>query len=238
MIRKLLSPLAEECASLPLEPARRSYFERAVPIYDSLRDNIVKNLGSFESARAGLAAVDRIQTQYGQNEAVRIALKFAFEILASGSAEAAIEPVFARLIQEIEEPNWQWYGVANLRNVEGDNLTYQFDEGTKIQGRDPSVFEALGIPHATAPIEEEWREGSFGSYVLIVRSLVPKTAGNTVFTPDLWLHVQRALLALRLAAAGDVTIGHLFFFRSTPIEFSLGGVTSSASALSPAPEAR
>jgi hypothetical protein len=233
-LRKLLAPLAEECARLPLDASERAYFQRATPLYDSRRDSVVSNLGSFEPARAAVAAIDRIQAQYGEAEAKRIALKFAFEILASEDAVAALDPTIDRLCQEIEAPDWTWFGVANLRNVQGEDLAYRLDKETTIQGRDPTVFEGMGIPGATRVLEDEWDRGGFGSYVLIVQASAPKTPENTVESgPDLWERAQRALLTLRLAGTGDVTIGTLFYFRRTPFEFSLGGLSSSAGAMSP-----
>jgi len=233
-LRKLLAPLAEECARLTLDASQRAYLQRATPLYDNRRDNIVTNLGSFEPARAGLAEIDRIQAQYGEAEAKRIALKFAFEILASENAVAALDPTIDRLCQEIEAPDWTWFGVANLRNVQGEDLTYRLDEETTIQGRDPAVFEGMEIPRATRVLEDEWDRGGFGSYVLVVQAFPRKTPENVVVPgPNLWERAQRALLTLRLAGTGDVTMGTLFYFRRTPFEFSLGGLSSSAAALSP-----
>jgi len=200
-----------------------------VPFYDTARDAQVTALPTFPDFARRLSRLKRPRTLYGADAANRLALAWAYSLPRFGPAPDAWNVFWT----ELTRTTWSYFEIANLHSFRSDEDVIEFDEGLTIRVR---RFEALaGLlgwdrDRIDASLGDDWfRSFSPGSHVLILSEEVPKGPDNLVLagTGTGWPLIQRLLLAMRLAAPGDVRIGTLYHGRREGIHL-IGGLGSSA----------
>jgi hypothetical protein len=86
-------------------------------------------------------------------------------------------------------------------------------------------------PELDATLGQDWREGGASEFVLTCVLQQPKRPENFLRHqhPDQMVRIQRLLLSLRLAAAGDVGIGRVFYARPAAFPLGPGGLVATGS---------
>jgi len=135
---------------------------------------------------------------------------------------------------ELGDPHWVSRGVANVRHFSSEDPLVDPGDGITIRGRNLAELASIGF--GTAVLDrlcENWFGFGASSFVLVVEHAAPKDVKDVgsvlrVDSGSLWAKAIRAVGALRLAAAGDLSIGPMWVVRAarfnvgTPQGASLG----------------
>ncbi len=205
---------------------------RGIAIYDTQKDGKIGSLASYEPAVESILSDPLVQERYGGVNAPRLALMFVYEVgklLESVDfQEGAFETVWQAFLDELNDPEWVFRGLANMRNFETDEDPIELGEGVSIQGRSLEALPRLGIDQwVLEQVEQDWSEGmGNSSYVMVLEERLRKEPSNFILssTDTLPIKAQRAIGALRLAKSGDVSISPIWLVRPARFNVGIGGV--------------
>jgi hypothetical protein len=207
-----------------------------IAYYDSERDRVITHVAAFGPAVTALQADPAIISAYGNENADRLAIQFAYNTFSlldeSREIAAAFEAAWTALATETADPNWQFAAVANLNNFSYEGIAADLGHGVSIHGRSFDwLKEALHWDQADLDrLSEDWSAGGgSSSYVLTAITNQPKTSDNFLLGSDgAWFsRTSRALLAMRLLGPGDLQIGKTFLNRPAHFNVGIGGRSSS-----------
>jgi hypothetical protein len=221
----LWNGVAQLIASQPeFSPVRRW-----VAYFNTSRDGLIQGLPSFDAAREAIGATPLFTERYGQNNTERLTLEIMYNVAARTSSSQgadALTSAWADFIQELSDPVWHNYGVANVRFLESvENESFTLPTGVSIRGRSFDELLAMGFAEQTfSSLADDWGGGGSSKYVCLVERAVPKTPDNVV-TSDGTLVVEalRLINALRLVGEGDITIGPMWFTRKSVFPIGAAG---------------
>ena len=207
----------------------------AIAYFDLSKDALITSRETFASAVEALANSQPVQASYGPAEAGRLAIQFVYtacsHVADESSYPEAYERAWASFAEEMRKVTWSFKAVANMQNIESSQHSLTLGPGVSVRGRSHVELAAL-MDWGTFEIGElslDWRAGAKSSFVLLVEREVAKTPSNFLLVNDGSESsiTSRTLLAMRLAAPGDVRIGRLFTARPAAFNVGLGGLTSS-----------
>lgn len=216
---------------------------RGVALYDTRKDENFTSLDAFEPAVESLASDPAFSERFGNAEARRVALQFVYnviELLSEASFDrAAFESTWLGFSKELARPEWIQLGIANLRHFATKEMLTDLGEGISVRGRSEEDLRSLGLSNFEwQKLLDEVMQQGFGvsSFVLVAEHRFPKSPDNFILTDGStpWVNAQRMIGALRLLAAGDVSMGRMLFVRSAAFNVGIGGVTMTGFSL-PAP---
>jgi hypothetical protein len=200
---------------------------RGIAFYDTEKDSITTQQPSFDIACEEIKGVPLVADRYGGENAIRLTLQCVYQViplLVNHELDEAIDSLWADFLGELNEPQWIFRAVSNLRHftLEPDTQLEPID-GVTIAGRSLNDLAALGFDrHITDALVQDW--GGFGSssYVLLVEAGADETPDNLILSSDgaLWVRGVRLMGALRLVCAGDVSMDQMFLAR--PARFNVG----------------
>jgi Apea-like HEPN len=205
---------------------------RGVALYDLGKDEIFTSLNEFSPAETAVASLPLMQERYGANEAQRVTLEFIYQMLERISEpafdEATFEALWEDFVGELDEPEWVFRAVANVRYFGAEGGPFEFGDGVSIRGRSPDELRELGFSeYDLRRLADDWAGHGASSYIMLVEDRVEKAPDNfiqgtlgTEFTKS-----QRVLGALRLLAPGDVGIGRMWTARPARFNVGIGGST-------------
>jgi len=209
---------------------------RGIALYNSRNDRQLIALEAFPDLVEALADMPVVTSLLGRQEATRIALQLIYEYFRAVHEprvdETAMNDTWANFCAELEKPNWITRGVANLRNFTCELVTLDLGDGVSIRGRDCDELQSLGFaPQVLEYVSSDWRGFGASSLIIVAESEHPKNAtepGNLIYmdTAAVWTKAVRAIGALRLLAAGDVSFGQMWVGRAARFNFGIGGVQS------------
>jgi len=223
LVRQAVQFIAEDERGL-------GYFAGATPLYDTRRDDAIRNLESFEAAKEQVVTLPLFADRFGAAAGGRIALQFVYQYLI-GLDEAIFDleqfvKTFASLSEELEEPDWTFVHLANVRQFESEEPLLDFGDGLTIRHRDFDELHAqLGWGNRElSQLEDDWAGFGASNYILYVEHKVPKGSENLVLGSggEGYGLAARLLQALWIYKAGDVQIGKLFAERASKF-VRLGG---------------
>jgi len=197
-----------------------------------LKDRKISSLTSYEPAVESLASDPFVEERYGGVNAPRLALMVVYEVgkmLESVDFEQDVfEGVWQAFLDELNDPEWVFRGLANMRNFETDEDRIDLGDGVSIQGRSLEVLPRLGFDQwVLEQVEEDWMEGmGSSSYVMVLEERVGKEPSNFILssTGTLPIKAQRAIGALRLGDSGNVSISPIWLVRPARFNVGIGGV--------------
>jgi len=198
---------------------------RGVALYNSQKDALLTSLPAFEAAVDFVGQLPKLAERFG-DVAKHITLQFAYQCAAKlddlKANDNAFEDVWEDFVEEIEDPNWTFYGVANLKHFACDEDGIELGDDVSVIGRCFSTLASLGFhSFALERLEEDCMSGfGLSSFVLLVKECVPKSPTNFAFSnsPTTVTKALRAIGALRLIERGDVRIGPMFFINASRIQ--------------------
>ena len=207
---------------------------RGIAFYDTQKDDFFTSLSEFDHAVTALATVPLLAERLGAEERRRLALQLVYSLIERLNEPTYDDHEFDRIwssfLEEIEDPNWTYRAVANLRNFTCDCDIIELEDGVSIQGRNFDRLAGLGFSSGVLKaLSDDWHTG-FGasSFVLVAVAKIEKTPQNLVLSGDpglLWSNAQRAIRALRLLAPGDVTLSQMWVVRVARFNVGLGGIS-------------
>ncbi len=202
---------------------------RGSAFFDTSRDAFIEGQPSFRRATEELSRLALVQGRFGANEGRRIALQFVYQILKRLEqpvfSEAVFDGVWEAFTTELENPDWIYRAVSNVRYFRYDKQEASIAGGVTIRGRSFDELLKLGFgDHVLAGLAEDWSGFGASSFVLVIEQRLKKAPENVVTSDDgsLWLNAQRALGALRLLGPGDIAMGTMWVVRPAAFDLSLG----------------
>ena len=146
--------------------------------------------------------------------------------------DACFESVGSRFFQELSEPAWRHVAIAILQNFTSPLHRIEIADGIAVCLRTLEDTRGAVGREELRWLEEDWMRGAIGSHALIAEHSEPKTPGNVISgdANHTFKKIERALLALRLAKAGDVRTGRIFYCRPALLPKRLPGRPSSGEA--------
>jgi len=125
---------------------------------------------------------------------------------------------------EIQDPNWRVLGAANINNFHTESDLIDLGDGVTIRGRSKTDIESLGFDvDVWDSLAEDWRGFGVSSFVLVAEHSFPKQPSNLIGTDTtVSRKARRAIMALRLAAAGWIGLDRMWVVR--PARFNVGRV--------------
>lgn len=229
-----LRTFIKEAAALGLPPDQL----QGVAFYDTAKDELFTSLKSFDSAVAALGCVPNLESRLGLGETKRIALQFIyeyFEVLGSPVYDAVrFESLWANFVGELEDPNWLYCGVANLRYFRSEVFPINLGDGMTIEGRNPNELASFFGPAIANRILDDWSGFGVSSFVLVAKHAASKTPENVMSMDSgtIWTNAMRAIGTLRLIAPGDVSIGQMWVIRKSRFNTGMGGLASTGTSVS------
>jgi hypothetical protein len=203
---------------------------RGIAFYNTEKDTIITEQVSFDSACEKIKSVPLVADRYGRENAVRLTLQCVYQViplLVNHELDEAIDSLWTDFLEELNEPQWIFRAVSNLRHftLESDTQLEPID-GVTIAGRSLDDLAVRGFDrHITDALVQDW--GGFGSssYVLLVEAGANKTPDNLVLSSDgtLWVKGTRLMGAMRLVSAGDVSMDQMFLARPARFNVGIGG---------------
>ena len=206
---------------------------RGLALRNEPRDAIFKPLPSYEAAKDAISAVPMVAERYGTRDVSgdRLTLQFIYQLFPRASTQGVGEDMrrlWRRFMAELQVPVWVYRGVANLRNFEVDRNVRDplgLEDGVTIRGRSFEALESLGFNQFTLDaLADDWSEGGgSSSYVVCVEHTRAKSPENVIRGDSTGIMAaQQAITCLRLVACGDVTMGPMWFTRSSRFDVGLG----------------
>jgi hypothetical protein len=209
---------------------------RHVPIFDLEYDAQFTQLASYAQAVARVSQIGNFRQHYGVEEAERIVLQFLYEYFSEAPSllvhDACFESVGSRFFQELSKPAWRHVAIAILQNFTSPLHRIEIADGIAVCLRTLEDTRGAVGREELRWLEEDWMRGAIGSHALIAEHSEPKTPGNVISgdANHTFKKIERALLALRLAKAGDVRTGRIFYCRPALLPKRLPGRPSSGEA--------
>jgi hypothetical protein len=204
---------------------------RGIAFYDTAKDEIFTSLDDFQSAEQSLVSISLLPERYGVGEVRRLTLQFIYQLLARLGEPEFDEEVFESLwvdfLAELEEPQWVFRAVANVRYVTAEDALFDLGDGVSIRGRSFEELSELGFSEAELQrLADDWSGFGASSYVMLVEDRVEKSPDNLILSSlgTEFTKAQRALEALRLLAPGDIGIGRMWVRRVARFNVGLGGI--------------
>jgi len=203
---------------------------RGIANFNPARDELFTSLDVFPEAEAAVAELPDFAERYGADKAAHTTLQFVYELLGRLSEPDLDEGVFGSLLSdfvgELEESQWVYRGVANVRWFAAEDGTFDFGNGVAIRSRSLDELSELGFNDwVLQAMSNDWGGLGASSFVMLVESRVAKSPENLILGSigTEWVNAQRVLGALRLLAPGDVTIGSMWLTRSGRFNVGIGG---------------
>ncbi len=203
---------------------------RGVAYFDLGKDEIFTALPEFGAARTAVASLPLVQERYGGAQAHRVTLQFVYEWLNRLSAPSFDETAFGGLWEdfcaEVEDPEWVYIAVANVRWVQAEETLFDFGDGVSIRARTSTALAELGFTEFDLHgLFEDVSGPGASSYVMVVETRAPKTPENLILgnLGTEWTKALRVLGALRLLASGDISIGRMWLGRRARFNVGFGG---------------
>jgi len=143
--------------------------------------------------------------------------------------ESILETLWTDFVREVQEPNWVFRGVANLKFFQADSLLIDLGDGITIRGRDPDDLRSLGFGDAVwGRLVDDWSGFGASSYVLVVEDNLPKQPDNLILMHSglLTAKAMRAVQALRLIETGSVGISRMWAHRAAHFNVGMGGLSA------------
>lgn len=223
-----LITLANDVIRMLSESGRAIEAFRGIAIYDTAKDAVITALPSFGPASSAIRAMPLVEERYGTESADRLALQWVYELLprlADASFIASAEALWADFMVELNEPQWIFRGVANLRHFSDSapGVVLGPIDGVTIQGRSFDQLASLGFDQFIIDaLIEDWSGFGASSYVVVAEKRVDKARDNLVLSSDgsPWVNAIRLLSAMRLVAPGDISMGQMWLVR--PVRFNVG----------------
>jgi hypothetical protein len=170
------------------------------------------------------------------DNSTRVVLQFLYQYFRRVETikfdEAEFEALWEDFLFElIEEPNWLYRAVSNLRCFRTERSALEIldlGDGVTIRGRSSDELKSLGFDDPIwDQIAEDWRSG-FGqsSHVLVIEHRMSKNPENFILMDSYQLEIKalRALRALRLSGPGSVSIGFIWPIRAARFNVGFGGL--------------
>jgi len=205
---------------------------RGIAFYDTERDSRFTSLAPFDAARQAVTKIPIFIARFGLGEAGRIVLQFVYEYFARVDdprfEKAAFEALWVDFTAEIQEANWVYRGVANIRNFTSQFLHLDLDDGIAIRGRNFNELTSLGFGAAVlGQITEDWHGWGASSFVLVSEQTIPKQPENVILmdASSVWIKAIRAIGAMRLLAEGQISIGPMWVIRAARFNAGTGGLS-------------
>ncbi|MFL6390234.1 MAG: DUF2934 domain-containing protein [Terriglobales bacterium] len=177
----------------------------------------LQDLELFERVVAALGAMPDVRAHYGTETARDLALKFAHKYCCGLKEpvfdDVAFDKLWQSFTEEVNQPNWNYVGIAHLQNFETDFKPLDLGDGISIRMNPNEIQSLMGW---TDPEEElynqERRQIMPSFYSMVVQAQVPKEESNArqIAWEELWKKASRALRAMRLLKPGDVRIGRIW----------------------------
>lgn len=170
---------------------------RGIAIHDTRKDEIFTSLAPFEEATNAVASLALVQQRYGVDEAPRVTLQFVYEWLGRVDKprfdESAFDQLWEDFAAELDEPDWVFRAVANVRWLTAEGGRFDFGDGVSIRGRSFEELRALGFSEPIlAALSEDFGSGlGTSSYVMLVETRAPKSPDN--FISQAWEQIRRRL---------------------------------------------
>jgi hypothetical protein len=205
---------------------------RGFALYDTERDASITGVSEFPAAVAALQAEPDIAAAYGTCNSSRLAIQFVYNtcgLLDDGlDIQAAFDETWTALATETARPEWRFVGVANLNNFSFDGDIADLGHGVSIQGRHfARLRQVLELDESDLTfLTEDWSEGgAASSYVIVVETRQPKAQANFLTSSDgsAYPLAARAMLAMRLLAAGAPHFGRILLKRPAAFNVGIGG---------------
>lgn len=233
-VKRALRTLTEAATATVEVSGRGVESFRGIAIHDTRKDETLTSLVAFEEASAAVASLALVQQRYGVHEAPRVTLQFVYEWLDRVNEPYFQEDAFDRLWEdfsaELDDPDWTFRIVANVRGLAAQGGPFDFGDGVSIRGRSSEELRELGFSQLVldALVEDFFSDFGASSYVMLVETRVPKSPDNFILgsVGTDRTRAFRVLGALRLLAPGDLSIGRMWMSRPARFNIGLGGVQS------------
>ena len=237
--KSALSALVQEgVATAGATAQSRGAHRQPPPLFDLEHDEQFTALASFSPAVACVSEIEDFRQNYGVGEAKRLVLQFLYEYLDEVPSLVAdghcFESIWTRFDRELSTPTWRHIGITILQNFTSRANRIEIADGVAICRRTLEDTKGAIAQEELNWLMEDWERGAHGSHALLVEHSEPKTPDN-VISGDAYHtfnKIERALLALRLAKAGDVRTGRVFYCRPALLPRRLPGRGSSGAAQS------
>ncbi len=211
---------------------------RGVALFDVERDSTIRAVNSFSTAAIAVGGLPHFAERFGTHASERIVLQFVYQYFRRVAAvrfdDQQFEKLWDDLVAEVQNAVWTSRGVANLRCFQSDLNQIDLGDGVTIRGRSQSDLATLGFDESVwQRISEDWSTPIASSFVLVAEHSFPKQPDNLIlgdsYNPS--VKAMRAIQAMRLAGAGSVDVGPMWFGRSARFNVGFSGTTSSGSAV-------
>jgi hypothetical protein len=204
---------------------------RGTAFFNTTKDEIFTSLPTFAPAAAAIAAMPDVAERFGDQEGERLTLQLLYTLfgkLAEPQFEdAAFDEIWEAFKAEAADPDWTYRGLANLRNIGSTLDPADLGDGVSIRGRSFEELATLGFSKGVLErLSDDWNGFGASSFVMIVEKMRMKSPETFVLMDETWTEAQRTLGALRLLAAGDVSIGPMWMVRPARFDVGLGGGTA------------
>jgi hypothetical protein len=206
---------------------------QGIALFNSMRDARLTSLDTYDGATQDIASTPGFTERFGIEASPRIVLQFAYQYFARIDSvrydEATFEGLWLVFLEEVQEPNWTFRAVGNLRNFASETLLIDLGDGVTIRGRSPEDLRSLGFDTPVwNRIADDWSGFGASSFVLVTEHSVPKLPDNLISVDSYALSVKamRTMQALRLTAEGAVGVGPMWVICANHFNVGIGGVTS------------
>ena len=238
---ELRQPL-QELTLQGLDAISRSSFgidgcHRAIAYYNPIKDELITKQEAFSSTVDAIAKSQVVADFYGSAESPRLAIQFVYKacgyVAAMSSFPEAFERAWAAFAEEMGKATWSFKAVANMQNIECSE--YPIGLGPEVSVRYRSFSELAQLlgwgEFELGELTSDWKAGANSSFVLLVERDIGKLPSNFLLGSDgsEYSIVARTLLAMRLAAPGDVRTGRIFNARPASFNVGVGGLASTGS---------
>jgi len=229
--RDALRALVGKATSTAIANGQPVHELQGVAFYDTERDATVRSLASFDTAIQAVTDIPDFVTHFGTDAAERVVLQFVYEYFTRVDElrydEAMFDALWLDLQTETRHPEWVTRGVANVRHFRSEDLAIDLGDGISVRGRNSRALASLGFgPPFWELLSRDWAGPGASSFVIVAEHTLAKRPENLVRTESgsVWIKAIRAIGALRLAAAGDVSIGPMWFVRPAHFNVGIGGI--------------
>ncbi len=207
---------------------------RGIALHDTGKDETFTSLAAFDETSKTVASLALVQQRYGVDEAPRVTLQFVYEWLDRVDQphfqEEAFDHLWEDFSAELDDPDWVFRLVANVRWLTAQGGPFDLGDGVSIRGRSFEELRELRFSQPTLDaLSEDFYSGSGpSSYVMLVETRVPKSPDNFILgsVGTDRTKASRVVGALRLLAPGDISIGRMWMSRPARFNVGLGGVQS------------